>query len=527
MNGNLASLATRMAGRPLLIAPRQAEEIARRIQGVDAQAFARPSRLSALLRKLSLGRATPMAMDDDDAYDAVPVGERAAYAPFFIGEPEDFGFCWSLKDGVALMQADTALGARGEDYCGVFYHGYDTLLVGMREALADVRVKALFLRLDSPGGVVAGGLPALAAFMREARASAGGKPIWVYADMACSAAYWIAAQADRIIAPRVGLVGSLGAVMVLEDWSAALDKAGLKIESIEFPEGGFKTEGAWWKALTEEGRAVLLAEIAQCGRDFFADVVAGRPQLTAEALIATRAGVFLANHDDPALSGLSLGLVDAIATEEAAFGELRDQVAGSVSVSAPANGTPLAGAPRGRASASPAQEATMANKPTAGGKPSRAASIATAQAAVRKAQAALARAQATATEDEDVDPAAASDEDDQVDAVSPDDADEDPAGDETGEDAEDGDADEASAIAASAEAKAHPAMALAAIGSKQTLAQFKASCAAAGASGGRHQLAATLGGSPRLGADGAAGAKPVRSARAQHDRNRAAGLKRG
>lgn len=520
MTGNLASLATRMAGRPLLIAPRQAEEIARRIQAMDGQAFARPSRLGALLRKISGGRPERVAMEDDDGAEPIPVGERAAYTPYFIGEPDGAGFCWALKDGVALMEADTALGARGEDYCGVFYHGYDTLLVAMREAIEDDRVKAVFLRLDSPGGVVAGGLPALAAFMRQARAAAGGKPIWVYADMACSAAYWIAAQADRIVAPRVGLVGSLGAVMVLEDWSGALDKAGLKIESIEFPEDGFKTEGAWWKALTDEGRKVLLAEIAQCGRDFFADVVAGRPQLDVEQLTATRANVFMANHDDPALSGIALGLVDAIADEETAFNELRELVAGSSSDSAPASGSTIAGAPQGRASASAAKEAPVANKPKAGGKPTRTAAVAAAQAAVNKAQADLARAQASAEETEDEDQVVedAPAEDEPVPAAEGEDS---PAGEED----EDVPADDAKAIAASAEAKTHPALAMAAISSGQTLAQFQASAAAAPAGGGG-RLAATLASSPRLGADaekGKGGAR--RSASADWARNSAAGRK--
>lgn len=491
MARDLTSLATRYAGRPLLIAPRQAEEIARRIQALDGQAFARPSRLSALLRKLSGGRPEPMAMEDDDR-DEVPLGERAAYAPFFIGDPDDMGFCWALKDGVALMEADTALGARGEDYCGVFYHGYDTLLVAMREALADTRVKALFLRLESPGGVVAGGLPALAEFMRGARAAAGGKPIWVYADMAASAAYWIAAQADRIIAPRVGLVGSLGAVMVLEDWSGALDKAGLKIESIEFPEGGFKTEGAWWKALTDEGRKVLLAEIAQCGRDFFADVVAGRPQLTIEQLTDTRANVFMANHDDPAMSGLALGLVDAIADEETAFNELRDLIAGSPTQSIPATGTPSAAAPRGRASAT-AKEAPVAKKTQgASGAPTVAAArsaLSQAQAELRRAEAAATEAEAAEGEDEDAPPADTDTPADPDTATAADD-DEDPT------------QSEAQKIAASPEAAANPALANAAVRDGLTFAQFQGQAKAAETGGnGPRRLESVLGGSPRLGSD--------------------------
>ena len=196
------------------------------------------------------------------------------------------GFCWSLNQGVALMQCDTALTDRGEEYCGVVYHGYDTLLRGMREAMADERVKGLFIRLSTPGGVVAGGLPALAAFMRANGARAGGKPIWVYADMACSAGYWIAASADRIIAPRVGLIGSIGASSFTRTGPPALKEHGVAIEAIQF--GAKKTDGAWWSKLSERAREDLQAEIDQCGRDFVADVMAGRPSSPRKPFSAPR-----------------------------------------------------------------------------------------------------------------------------------------------------------------------------------------------------------------------------------------------
>ncbi|MBX3480093.1 MAG: S49 family peptidase [Caulobacter sp.] len=344
MSGRLSSMAARHAGRPLLLTPRAAEELAGRIRAVDSRAFERPGRLAALFRVLS-GSRQPQAMDDAEDYTPVPMQERLAYAPLWAGEPDDVGFCWSLKDGVALMQADTALTDRGEEFCGEVYHGYDTLLAAMREAAADERVRATFLRLSSPGGVVAGGLPALAKFMRENRAAAGGKPIWVYADMACSAAYWIAAQADRILAPNVGLIGSIGAVLVHENWSGALAEAGIEITAIQF--GDKKTEGAWWGALSPTAKADLQAEIDQCGRNFIADVVAGRPVVTAEAALATQAGVYLGDHDDPARSALALNLIDEIASEEEAFMALRDLVATPSTVSAAGSGA-LASARTGR-----------------------------------------------------------------------------------------------------------------------------------------------------------------------------------
>lgn len=528
MSRDLTSLATRYAGRPLLLTPRAAQELADRVRAVDPRSVTHEGRFSALLRKLGAAARAPFAMEDDDGEPAPTFGEVAAYAPRYVGDVEDEGFCWSLSQGVALMNVDGPLLDRGEMFCGEVYHGYDTILAALREASADERVRGIFIRGNTPGGVVAGGLPVLAHWMREKSERAGGKPIWVYADMACSAGYWLSASADRILAPRVGLVGSIGAVIVHESWAGALKELGVEITPIQF--GAKKTDGAWWEKLSASAREDLQAEIDQCGRDFVADVIAGRPNLTEEAVLATEARVFMGHHDDAERSALGLGLIDAHAGEEEAFLELVEHVAaGDRTVSIPATGNPSAAAPRGRASASPEKEAVMANKTKAGGKP--AATVAAAQAALRKAQAELARAQAAAAEGEGGEGEDEDEEDQTSPAAETGDEDEDqssPAAEGEGvEGEEDEESGDAQAIAASAEARSHPALALTAIQTGQTLAQFRANVAAAGgATGGRNQLASTLSGSPRLGADGAApkagklDARAIYGARAARARGR-------
>lgn len=502
---NLTSLATRHAGRPLLLTPRAAFELANRVRDVDAEASVKPGRFSALIRKLAGLDRQPSAMDDDGDYTPVPMETRLAYTPLYAGEPDDFGFCWTLKDGVALMQIDKPLLDRGEMFCGEVYHGYDTILQGLREANEDDRVRAVFIREATPGGVVASGLPALAEYMRENSARGGGKPIHVYADMACSAGYWIASGADKIVAGRVGLVGSIGAVIVHENWSGALEKAGVEITPIQF--GDAKTDGAWFAALSDRARADLQAEIDQCGRDFVADVVAGRPQLSPEEVLATQAAVFMGHHDDPARSALDLKLIDAIASEESAFSELRDQVAGSKTNTVPGSQA-SAGSARDRASASPAKEAPVAKTPKAGGKPSASTALAAAQAAARKAQAEVDRLKAEAAED--APPTEDEDDDDTPDAEIDDDETE--PGAEADDENDEGDEDqsEAEKIAGSPEAEANPKAATAAIAAGLTYAQFRKTSAAY-AGGGARRLEATLKGSPRLGADVSASNKPASS----------------
>lgn len=499
---NLTTLATRHAGRPLLLAPTAAVELAERVRAVDPGAVSRPGRFNALIRSLGFGERRRMAMDDADDYVPEPMESRLAYAPLYAGEPDDVGFCWSLKDGIALMQVDKPMLDRGEIFCGEVYHGYDTVLQGLREAMADDRVRGIFIRMATPGGVVAGGLPALADYIRQNNEKAGGKPIHVFADMACSAGYWSICGADWISASRVGMIGSIGAVIVHENWSEALKKAGVEITPIQFGES--KTDGAWFAALSDKARADLKAEIDQIGRDFVAAVVTARPQLTEAEVLATQAAVFLGHHDDPTRSALALKLIDAHASEEEAFANLRDKAA-SKSVDTPEfvpENQPSAVEARDRATASPAKEAPVAIRSKSGGKPS---ALARAKTAARKANAEVARLQAQtdeAPEDEDQDGAVAEDGAEDEDQGG---ADAELEEGEEGSEDEDGQT-EAQKIAASAQAAANPAAANAAIASGMTFAQFKGQMKTQ-SGGGSRRLAGVLSGSPRLGAD----AKATRS----------------
>ncbi|MFN3464727.1 MAG: S49 family peptidase, partial [Terricaulis sp.] len=321
----------RYAGRPLLMTADAAQILARRALAIDPRALRRPG--SALLDKPKslLGRfasrfsfADPMAFDDDD-FDAQTAPPKPfGYAPSYASAPEHEGFGWSLVDGIACLNVEGALLDRGFYACGEMFWGYDTIAQAMKEAMAESRVRGVFIRMDSPGGVVASGLEALTADMRAMReaGNTGGKPIFVYAECAASAAYWISAQADRIFAPPVGMVGSIGAVIVHEDYSSAYDKAGIKVTPIQF--GAKKTDGASFKPLSEEALADLQSEIDAIGERFVADVTAGREFLGRDALIATQAACYMADHPERARSGLALGLVDELAREEQAFAALRE-----------------------------------------------------------------------------------------------------------------------------------------------------------------------------------------------------------
>lgn len=462
---NPARLAADLSGRPLLLREASVPALARML-GIEAGE--RPRGLAGIMasaRKLWSDRG-----DDED------VSEPSAYRPRWLGEADDMGFGWTLKDGVACIEIDTCLMAEGFGWGDTWYHGYDTLMHAYEEIEADARVHAVFEVISSPGGVVDPGLPELAALKRRIRAAAGGKPIWTFARDAYSAAYWIASQSDRIIAPREGGVGSIGAVVAHCDITGLLGEAGIKITAFKF--GARKTDGSPFEPLTDTAKESFQAEIDQCGRWFVADVIEGRPALTEAAVLATEAGCYFAQADDETRSGLALNLVDEIMTERAAFAALRDLVADQ-SLSNPA--APAASAPK---------ETEMKRTDVVAA--ARKAGLP--EASIKKLEAQLPEDKASADDDKAEDEVPA-DDDKPVD-------DDKPAGgeDETADDADDTQS-EAQKIAASPEAAANPALANAAIRDGLTLAQFQGQANAAQASGGRGRLESVLGGSPRLGSD--------------------------
>ncbi len=480
MRFNPVVFAARYAGRPLLMRSTAVEAYAHELRALDPSRgrlqFERPvGRFGAFFSRAKAALAPARAPEAATPATGDQRPSPEAYWPVWLedlsGEPDDEGFGWALCDGIALIDISGPLMTQGfayEDWDGnvTVYWGYDLISRALGEIAADERVKAVFVHYDTPGGIAGDGLIACAAQLRALRQL---KPVWGFCETACSAGYWLAASGGRLIASQLGLVGSIGAVITHCDMSGALAKDGFTVQHIQF--GAKKTDGSPYKPLSTEAQADLQAEIDELGAIFVRDVVAGRPSLSAETVIATQAGVFLGQHSDPARSAVSIGLIDAVMTEPEAFAELQTLVQTS-----------------GARSAVQPQPAAAAASTTEN-KPMRRSALRTAAAKVgiedTKAVALAAAIKETADDDIDNDDA------------DPDDPDADPEDPEKNPDGE----PEATKIAASPEAAAHPQLAMAAIASGQTLAQFKASAAATPKVG---KLAAQMQGAPRLGADSVA-----------------------
>ncbi len=175
----------------------------------------------------------------------------------------------------------------------------------LAEALDDKTVERIILLVDSPGGTVSG-TPELAAAIRKARAR---KPVTAVVEgMAASAAYYLASQANAIIAAPSAEVGSIGVYSMHLSMAGALDKAGLVATYISAP-GPEKVELSPFLKLSDDARRHEQAQIDRLYFDFVDAVATGRriPRRTVREKFGGGRTMY-------ASEALAVGMIDGLGT---------------------------------------------------------------------------------------------------------------------------------------------------------------------------------------------------------------------
>ena len=132
-------------------------------------------------------------------------------------------------------------------------------------------VRALILRVDSPGGTVAGGERLHDALARFAAV----KPmVTVMGGLAASAAYMIAVPARRIFASDATLTGSIGVILESPDVSGLLARLGVSVD--ELVSGPLKGQPSVTSPLSAQGREVLQSIVMDLYGQFVDIVAQGR-----------------------------------------------------------------------------------------------------------------------------------------------------------------------------------------------------------------------------------------------------------
>ena len=219
-------------------------------------------------------------------------------------------------DGIAVIDLNGPLTKYPTSFQALFG---GTAMIRVREALRaavrDPDVLGIMLRIDSPGGTVAGGAE-LAADIRKAAAR---KPLYAFADdLAASGALLALAQARKAYGSAGAQIGSIGVYMVIEDSSQQYQQDGVKVHVVSSaPLKGIGVDGT-------EVTAPMIAEwqrrVADLADWFVSEVATGRRQ-PVEAIQKLATG-----QSWVAEKARELGLIDGVMTFDEALARLRSEV---------------------------------------------------------------------------------------------------------------------------------------------------------------------------------------------------------
>ena len=225
---------------------------------------------------------------------------------------------YPVVDGIAVIEVAGVLIHRG-GWIGQSsgQTSYEGIAAQIEAAASDPAVRGLALEIDSFGGEVAGVFD-LADRIRAIRAR---KPVWAFvAEHAFSAGYALASQADRILLPRTGALGSIGVVVLHADLSGQLDQDGVRVMLIH--SGQHKVDGNPYQPLPEAVRDDIQREIDVLRFLFAETVAAGRSgKISQEAAMASEAATFRG------ADAVAAGLADDVSDLTRGFATFRQMVA--------------------------------------------------------------------------------------------------------------------------------------------------------------------------------------------------------
>jgi protease IV len=222
----------------------------------------------------------------------------------------------SLDDYVRYAHAQKKLKADGKPRIGVIVAegeildgeqppgtiGGETLAKLIRQARTDHDVKAVVLRVDSPGGSV---LASEQIYRELVALRAAGKPIVVsMSGYAASGGYYISAPADEILASPATITGSIGIFAIIPTVDRTLGKVGVSVDGVGTTplSGQLRLD----RPLGEEARALLQSTVTRGYAEFLERVADGRKKTRDEVDKVAQGRVWSGNDAH------RIGLVDQL-----------------------------------------------------------------------------------------------------------------------------------------------------------------------------------------------------------------------
>lgn len=241
-------------------------------------------------------------------------GEKAAESPIHRQLRAYLKPQMQIVGNVAVMPIAGTLAYNPDPFEMLYYGVEDSRAVAgmIEQASADDAVKGGLILMDTPGGMLLGGpeiADAVAAMVKA------GKPVVTHVGgLGASLGYMIASQSSKIIANKSALVGSIGVISSVTDWTQYLAQMGVKIEVFTNKEAKFKAAGTVGTSLNDEQRTQIQSQIDSAFSLFKGTVTKARPQVKTEAM---QGQVFRGDEAQ------SMGLIDGIGSDKAAMAVLQ------------------------------------------------------------------------------------------------------------------------------------------------------------------------------------------------------------
>jgi len=232
-------------------------------------------------------------------------------AAFMGGMVLLFAICVGI---VTALLGDGETLSRGEgvglvELKGVIVDGQETVRQ-LRVLKKDKRVKAVVLRVDSPGGVVGPSQEIFAAVKGLAQVK---KVVVSMGSVAASGGYYVSAPATLIYANPGTITGSIGVLMKFSNIEGLMGKVGMKAFTIKT--GKYKDVGSPLRSMTPEERRMLQGVIDSTHDQFVRAVAEGR-KLPVDQVRQIADGRIFSGEQ-----ALALKLVDRIGTLQDAVEE--------------------------------------------------------------------------------------------------------------------------------------------------------------------------------------------------------------
>ena len=215
-------------------------------------------------------------------------------------------------DAVAVIGLNGTITAGPQDYLTTTGITPDRVRSLLDQAASNPSIKALVVRVNSPGGSVVASdeiYHALLAFEKPVVISMG--------DTAASGGYYISCAGDHVMAHPDTLTGSIGVISQFLNVQELMEKVG--VEAVVITTGPRKDIGSPFRDITEEERELWRGILDQVYEDFVSVVVESRG-LSPDTVRDLADGSIYTGQQ-----ALDLGLVDSVGTRQAAIDEAAER----------------------------------------------------------------------------------------------------------------------------------------------------------------------------------------------------------